>query len=536
MGTLWHGGKIRTLRRKDETCEALYVENGVITDIGSSDELRRLYENHISEEINLEGAVMYPGFVDSHLHMIGHGEKILKLDVSEVTSLAELKLVLTKAASSLPEGEWLLAEGFNENLYEYNTVPDRFVLDEVSTKHPIMVTRVCRHAIVTNSYGLNLAGVTADSIDPPGGLIEKDESGIPTGYLHDQAQELVREHIPEKGFDYIEKALITSLNDLYAKGYTGAHTEDLNYYGNAKKTLQTFKKVIDGSVRKFRANLLVHHEAAPQILDMRKEIENEFLELGSVKIFADGALGGRTALLSEPYTDAADTQGVAIHTPGQLEGLIKEARAYGMPVAIHVIGDLALEYAISAIEEHPVSLGKRDRLIHLQVTRKDLIERLKKLPVVLDIQPRFVASDFPWVESRLGEKRLSCSFAWRTLIESGLVCAGGSDAPIEPIDPMLGIHAAVTRRKPGEKHEGYNAKEKLSLYETLQLFTSGSAKAISKENDRGVIAPGFKADFTVLDADLFELQPDDWLNVKVVKTVVDNTIMYDEKETAHPDQ
>ncbi|MGJ9382375.1 amidohydrolase [Salipaludibacillus sp. CF4.18] len=528
MGTLWHGGKIRTLINETDVEEAVYVRNGKVINVGDYDVLRRDFQETISEEINLQGATMYPGFVDSHLHMIGHGEKLLKLDVSEVSSIQELKSVLGSALESVSEGEWLLAEGFNENLYQEHTVPDRYILDEVSINHPIMITRVCRHALVTNSLGLQLAEVNGQTIDPPGGLVERDDKGIPTGYMHDQAQELIKNLIPEEGFNYIEKALRTSLNDLFRNGYTGGHSEDLNYYGDATQTLETFYRVIDGEKTKFRANLLVHHEVADEIIEQSEDrLSHPYVELGSIKIFTDGALGGRTALLSEAYSDDPSTNGMAIHTKEGLELIVKHARELKMPVAIHTIGDLSLEYAIDALEKYPVLLGKRDRLIHLQVTRKELLTRLQELPVVLDIQPRFVASDFPWVEERLGQKRLEDAFAWKTLLNHHLICAGGSDAPIEPINPLLGLHAAVTRRKPYENHKGYSEKEKLSLFEALQLFTKGSAQAIGREEERGIIAPGYTADFTVLTEDLFELSPDEWLNVTVEKTIVDNSVMYE---------
>ncbi|ADU31494.1 amidohydrolase [Evansella cellulosilytica] len=527
MGTLWFGGKIRTLISENDVQEAIFVEDGRIIDVGQKEELIEKYKGRITKYNDLNNSVMYPGFVDSHLHMIGHGEKIIRLDLSSITSIEELKKTLKKAVNHLPENSWVYGEGFNENLYDDQKIPDRFILDEVTTKHPVILTRVCRHAVVTNTLGLNIANITASTPDPPGGVVVKDSLGNPTGYLLDQAQEYLKEMLPKQDFAYVKKALQTSLDDLYAKGFVGGHTEDLNYYGDPIKTLQTFEQIIDGKNKKFRANLLIHHEVASEILDYAKGKSLPFIELGSVKVFADGALGGRTALLSEPYSDDPSTNGVAIYTPEMLAEIVKNARHLNMPVAIHVIGDLALEYALDAIEKYPVEKGKRDRLIHLQVTREDLIQRLTKLDVVLDIQPRFVASDFPWVEDRLGESRLPYSFAWKRLLSSGLKCAGGSDAPIEPVDPLLGIHAAVTRRKPDENHDGYGRAEKLSLFEALRLFTVGSAEAISKEDERGLIKKGFLADFTILNKDLFDLEPDEWLQVEVDKTVVDNTIMYE---------
>nr|WP_090890876.1 amidohydrolase [Evansella caseinilytica] len=528
MGTLWYGGKIRTLISETDVQEAVFVNDGYILGVGEKRKLEAKFKGQITTYENLRGAVMYPGFVDSHLHMIGHGEKLLRLDLSEVTSVSELMEVLQRRLEELPKGSWLTGEGFNENLFPDKLVPNRHILDEVTTEYPVMLTRVCRHACVANSYALQLAGVDETVSNPPGGIIEKDSFGKPTGYLLDHAQDLIRAVMPESSFSDVEKALDISIHDMFKNGFVGGHTEDLNYYGDPLQTLACFYKLIDGRRIKFRANLLIHHEAFPQIIGRGKADENHaFIERGAIKIFADGALGGRTALLSEPYADDPSTNGVQIHKRESLEQIVKRARADGFPVAVHAIGDLALEQIIDVIEAFPPSNGKRDRLIHMQVARKDLLERLQKLPVVLDIQPRFVASDFPWVEERLGTERLTYSFAWKKLLAAGLRCAGGSDAPIEPVSPLLGIHAAVTRRKPEENHQGYQPEEKLTLFEALRLFTYGSAEAICKENERGLIAEGYVADFTVLEKDLFELEPDEWLGVAVEKTIVDNTTMYD---------
>ncbi len=527
MGTLWFGGKIYTLEQENDTVEAVYTENGRIIKTGSESELTSMFGNEITNRTDLKGNVMIPGFVDSHLHMIGHGEKLLRLDLSQAKSAEEMKELLIEKVKQASEDEWIIGEGWNENNFTDRKIFHRAELDDIAPHHPMMLTRVCRHAILANSIALNLAGISDHTPDPEGGVIMRDNDGKATGYLLDRAQELVKDAMPEVSLDFLERALTSSVDDLVSKGVTGGHSEDLNYYGGFKRTYETFINVINGQ-RKFRANLLVHHEV---IEEMRRQglgfgDGTNFVELGAMKIFADGALGGRTALLSHPYNDSPDTSGVAIHSIEGLTELVREARGHDMPVAIHVIGDLALEYAIEAIEQYPAAYGLRDRLIHTQVIRKDLLERLNQLSVVLDIQPRFVASDFPWVTERLGEERMTWSFAWKTLLESGVPIAGGSDAPIEPVDPLLGIHAAVTRKRPNESHEGYYPEQKLSVFEAVTLFTGGSAYAIGREEERGKIKENFDADFTVLDRDIFHCNPDLILETKAVMTVVDETIEY----------
>lgn len=527
VGKLWFGGKIYTLINEGETVEAVYTEGGQVVKTGSFSELSNEFGERIVSWQDLKGNVMIPGFVDSHLHMIGHGEKLLRLDLSQVESAEEMKRLLIEKVNDSAADEWIIGEGWNENNFNDRKIFHRDELDAIAPNNPMMLTRVCRHAILANSIAMDLAGITNESPDPEGGVIMRDNDGRATGYLLDRAQELVKNAMPEVSLSFLEKALTSSVDDLVSKGVTGGHSEDLNYYGGFTRTYKTFLNVIN-STRKFRANLLVHHEV---IDEMRKQglgfgDGTEYVELGAMKMFADGALGGRTALLNLPYNDSPETSGVAIHSREGLETLVKKARSHGMPVAIHVIGDLALEYALDAIEKHPPLLGLRDRLIHTQVVNQGLIDRLKQIPVVLDIQPRFVASDFPWVMERLGEERMKWSFAWKTLIANNIPVAGGSDAPIEPVDPLLGIHAAVTRKRPNETHNGYYPDQKLSVYDAVSLFTKGSAYAIGKEAERGEIKEGFDADFTVLNRDIFTCDPDHILDTKAVMTIIDESIEY----------
>ncbi len=529
MGTLYHNGLFYTMKSEGDTTEAVYVRNGLIIDIGRKEDLYENYKGQIDTVRDLKGAFVYPGFVDSHLHMIGHGEKLIQLDLSDISSAEEMKVILKKKVAQTEKGNWIIGEGWNENNFPDRKIFHREELDVLSPDCPMMLKRVCRHAVLANSLALELAGITKETKEPEGGVIVRDDQGIPTGYLLDEAQELVKQVVPNVTENYLKKALTMSVDDMYKVGLVGGHTEDLGYYGQFEKPLNSFQRVIDGEKRKFRAHLLVHHTVVQDFHKKGYQLGDltPFIEFGAMKIFADGAFGGRTALLSKPYNDSPNTSGVAIHSREELQKLVSLARSYKMAVAIHTIGDLALEFAIETIENNKPTGILRDRLIHVQVLRDDLIHRLKKLDVVLDIQPRFVATDFPWVEERLGSERLPLSFAWKTMLENKLHCAGGSDAPIEPVNPLLGIHAAVTRKKPGEKHPGYLPEQKISVFEAVKLFTVGSAYAIGKENLRGLINPGFVADFTVLDNDLFKIEPDDILNTKVTQTIVDDTIMFE---------
>ncbi|MFQ3542492.1 amidohydrolase [Halobacillus rhizosphaerae] len=524
---LWYGGKIYTMKEEGHWVEAVVTEGGKVVKAGDTQDLYNQFKDAIEEDFNLTGAVMYPGFTDSHLHIIGHGERLMRLDLSFMKSAEEVKQALSQHAEQLEPGEWIIGDGWNENLWEEKRIIHRDELDEISTDHPMMLTRVCRHALLANSKAMELAQVNKNVEDPQGGVVVKDENGEPSGLFHDQAQELIKRAMPEVTEAYLNKATELAVRDMHTYGLVGGHSEDLNYYGGFKRTFEAFTNVIDGEDLKFRAHLLVHHGVIEQMdkegLGFKKG--TPFVELGAMKIFADGAIGGRTAWLVEEYSDDPGNHGVAIHTAEQLTELVKQARKRKMPVAVHAIGDGAVEAVANVIDEYPVVKGERDRIIHAQILRPELIQRLTTMDVILDIQPTFVASDFPWVMDRLGNVRLKTSYSWKTLLDAGIICAGGSDAPIEEINPLLGIRAAVDRRATYD-NEVYQTEERLSVYEAISLYTKGSALAISKEDSHGIIEEGFAADFTVLDRDLFSLKSHELADATVTMTVVDEEIMY----------
>ncbi|MBD1380130.1 amidohydrolase [Metabacillus arenae] len=524
MGTLWHGGNIYTMIKENDRIDAIFSKNGKIIEVGKKSYLLSKYEQQINKSVDLKGSTLLPGLVDSHMHVIGHGEKLLRLDFSEMHKAEDILVAIQKRVPYLQQDEWIIGEGWNENQLENNRIIHKTELDEIAPNHPILLKRICRHAMIVNSKAMELAGITRETPDPTGGVIVRDHLGESTGYLLDKAQDLIYSITPSVSKAYLENALELSIEDCYKNGLVGVHTEDLSYYGDLMKTLQAFENVIQK--KKFRAHLLVHHLVVDEFQG-KSNSNTEFIEYGAMKIFADGALGGRTALLSKPYEDAPSTTGVAIHSEEILKDLIKKARDYNMEAAIHTIGDLAFENVLDAVEANPPKKGQHDRLIHAQILRQDLIERAKTLPIILDIQPRFVATDFPWVIERLGKERMKTCYPWKTLIEKGIHCAGGSDAPIEPINPLLGIHAAVTRKSIHTPDEpGYGLNECLTTFQAVELYTKGSAYAIHKEQERGVIAPGFVADFTVFNQDIFSIEDDKLMQTEVNLTVIDGEIVY----------
>jgi len=526
MKQLWYGGTIYTMVSENETVEAVLVESGSIIATGALKELSAFAD----ELIDLAGATMYPGFVDSHLHLIFYGEKLVRLDLSRAESAEHMLELIKEAAQTLPEDAWLFGEGWNEQSFAHKEIPTKQQLDQIRDA-PIVLTRICHHVMLVNSSALEESGIKELSSNPSGGKLGRDGNGHLNGLLYDNATLLVMKAIPRVGEAYIEELaerVELAVQHMLSLGLTGAHTEDMHYFGSYNNPFAAFIRTV-GAKQHFRLNLLRHHAVFADMMEAGLTYAEPFVEPGAMKIFADGTLGARTAALSQPYADYPHSKGHLLHTTDELTALVQLARTYGEAVAVHMIGDAATEQIIGIIEKHPPPVGKKDRLIHASVLRVDLIERMKRLSIIVDIQPSFVSSDFPWVVERLGESRLQTAYAWKKLHDAGIVCALGTDAPIEEISPLASIYAAVERKKLGEQHPGYVPKEKLTRYEAIRMYTYGSAQAIGKEHERGLIRPGYVADFSIFDRDLFTGTSEQMLEAKAVKTVVAGKIVYERK-------
>ncbi|MDQ0200147.1 amidohydrolase [Neobacillus ginsengisoli] len=525
--TIYTNGFIYTLDENYTQAQTVVVENGRILDVGSHNDMVLQWGRFGSDIIDLQGKMVTPGLIDSHLHLSGVAFNFLDLDLTGVKSKNEMLEKIKVRAGTIHPGNWLIGMGWDENLFEDGIIPTIEELDYVAPHCPIYLKRICHHAFLVNSKALELAHYHPAIEVPKGGRVVVDPlTRKPTGLLLESASQLITRYIPEKTYEELKRGLDQAMKFAVKKGLTSVHSNDPAYLGGLGQTYRMYDELINQEQLGLRCNLLIDYPFLKELKEkgMYAGYGNEKLQIGAIKIFADGALGRRTALLSEPYADEPNQYGEAMHSQEALLEIVNNVRDHGLPIAVHTIGDRSLENVLDVLDRFQPS-KHRDRLIHVSVLREDLIKRMVSPSRIADIQPRFVVGDYPWVKERLGEKRENNLYAWKTLLSSGVLCAGGSDAPVEPVDPLLGIHAAVTRRAPGQSHEGWNEKEKLSMLEALKLFTIGGAYATNEGHLKGTITRGKLADMTVFSKNILSLEdPDELLQTEIVMTIIDGKI------------
>lgn len=527
--TIFTNGHIYTGDPRHLFVQSVVVKDGLVHDLGSDADMLLQWGRSDARIIDLHGHTATPGLIDSHLHLGWLGLSFLQVDLRQAASKDEMLGLIKQKADETAAGEWIVGFGWDENLFtDGRAIPTIEELDRVAPHCPIILARICGHAHLVNSKAFEAVGYQEGMEVPAGGVVERDSAtGRPTGMLLETASNLIKPHIPKPDYEKLKAALRRSIRYALEHGLTGAHTEDLRELGGLAQTYRLYDELINQEELALRCNLLVYYPHMDELreLGMRAGYGNSHVQIGAVKIFADGALGRRTAYLSAPYADDPSTSGYPVHEQEELTELVRKARSLNMPIAVHTIGDKALEMVLDSLDPFPAA-AYRDRLIHTQIVRPDLLERLKHPHRIADIQPRFLAGDFPWVIERVGEERIKHAYIWKTMMKKGIICAGGSDTPVEPIDPLLGIHAAVTRKAPGETHAGYMPEEKLTMQEAIQLFTLGGATVTSEDDRKGTLSRGKFADMTVYSHDLFTMDPDQLLETKAVMTVIGGRVCY----------
>lgn len=534
------GGRIYPHASRPAPVEALLVRDGRVAAAGALAEMRALATR--PDVHDLAGGTALPGLADSHLHLLWYGLTLEQINLSAARSVDDIRAAVRRRASERPAGTWITGHGWQQDLLQERRMPTRFDLDEVSADHPVLLRRACGHIAVANSVALRLAGFGPDSPDPPGGSIGRDSGGELTGILMERAVEAVAAMIPQPTAAHFRNAVRRAARAALAAGLTAVHTDDLRYNGDVAGLLDLYRDVASSAATRLRVDLHIDWDYVETAQTMGLATgqavagTDALVRIGGAKLFSDGSLGGRTAALRSPYADDPATSGLLIMPPDELARRAAAAAAAGLQPVIHAIGDRAaavtLDAFAAALAASPTGPEvspalRRPRLVHAQVFGPDLAARCRELGVVAEIQPKFVTGDMHFAAARLGPERLPHAYAWRSLLEAGIACAGSSDCPIEPIDPLLGIWAAVCRQDmDGQPADGWLPEQRLALSEALGLFTTGVAFANGTEHERGQLAPGFVADLTVLDRDPWHVPPAELRNLQVTQTIIGGQVAY----------
>ena len=522
---VFYNGTIYTMEGIKDVYEAMTVQCGKVIACGTSKELLRLNPD---EAIDLEGRTVLPGFIDSHQHILSHTNGLQSVNLRGAKSWEEVKARLAERAAGTPAGQWVKGSSFNHEDWVDSTLPTRKELDEISPDHPILISRYCMHIHIANSRALASAGIDRNFTPTAENSVALDEKGDPTGVLVENAVTPILDIIPDPlGSNAAKKEAIAGvLMDMSRYGITGAHPIQ-GKFCDAEEFLWIYQDLENEG--RLPVRLYVSFDEYPSF-GMRTGFGNEKIRYGFFKIYSDGSLGSRSAKLYEPYSDMPGQRGVQNFTQEEINAMCQKAYDMNLQIGIHAIGDMGLEIALNAIEKVYHSNPKpnqRFRLIHVICLNEDLIARMKKLPVVLDVQPKFVSSDLKWAEDRLGPERVKYAYIWRRLLDEGFTITGGSDSPVEPYNPFLGIHSIVTRKDlEGYPEGGWYPDQRVTVYEAIEMYTKNSAYASFEEEIKGTLKPGKLADFIVIDRNPFTIDPDTLKDVKVLKTYLGGEEVY----------
>lgn len=527
------GGPIYTANDASVTANAVAVKDGVISYVGS--DTQDWCENHTNPNpkvINLSDNTLLPGLTDAHGHLLAIGLREMTLNLEGSASVIDLQNKLKDAVSNTPKGETIYGRGWIETHWPEKRFPNKYDLDAITAEHPVILERSDGHAFVVNSKALELANITKDTQAPFGGAINHGDNGEPTGMLVDNAANLVSSLIDDITPERKEKAFILA-SELYAsRGWTNIHSMSVD--PNDVAILNRLAHEGKIKIRVYNSVDLSDEGLMPS-LSTGKTTDNELITTRAIKLYADGALGSRGAALLEPYSDDPDNEGLLTLKEVQADSILRAALRNGTQVNTHAIGDKAnrmvLQWYKNAFDAVPKSerpnAEPRWRIEHSQIVHVDDIPLFAKYNIVASMQPSHAIGDLHFAVDRLGKDRLAGGYAWRSLIDSGAIIAGGTDAPVEVGDPRIEFYAATQRKDlKGYSNNAWYPEQKVSPQEALKMLTAWPAYAAFQDTKLGTIEVGKAADFTILDTNIMTASGDDILAAKTVITIVDGKVAY----------
>lgn len=527
-----HSGAVWTVNPVQPWAEAVAIRGERILAVGSDREIRKMIGPK-TEAVDLDGAFVLPGFIDSHTHFLDGGFALSRIQLRDAGSRDEFIGRILEKAEELEPGEWILDGDWDHQQFDPPQLPHRDWIDAITPENPVCVNRLDGHMILANSVALKAAGVTKDTATPEGGEIIKDpETGEPTGILKDAAMNFVTRCIPEPTLNEKLKAAETALRHASSLGVTSVH--DMAYTEN----IEVYQALLMAG--RLTARLYVYIQITDLDLYVRLRLKTPFgdnlLKIGGLKGFVDGSLGSSTALFFEPYSDDPSKTGLLyahMFPEGLMEQRLLQADRAGLQVAIHAIGDKANHIILDLFEKVQAAQGKRDRrwrVEHAQHLLPEDIVRLGRLEIIASVQPYHAIDDGRWAERKIGRKRAQTTYAFKSLLESGALLACGSDWTVAPLDPLTGIYAAVTRQTlDGKNPDGWIPAQKISVEEAIKGYTLNGAYAEFAEQDKGSIETGKLADLVVLDQNLFTIPPERIPETKVRMTFLGGTLVYKKK-------
>jgi len=509
--------------------EALAILRDRIVAVGTDADVNA-WRGPNTKVIDAAGKLLLPGFNDAHVHFVSGGAQLDNVQLNDATSAQEFVRRIGERAKTTPKGSWILGGDWDETKWTPPELPTKELIDPVTGDTPVFVSRYDGHMGLANSAALRTAGITAQTPDPPGGAIVRDTKGNPTGALKDAAADLLYKHVPPLTHDERMRAVKRALAHAASLGVTSVQHMNPDY-----ADIAVYSELLD------RGELTARIYAAPFIMDfgdqaklgIRRAFGDPFLRVGAVKGYADGSLGSRTAYFFEPFSDTPGNRGLLsdeMQPPATMRERILKADAAGIQTCIHAIGDQAismiLDFYADVVKEHGKA-DRRFRIEHAQHMAAKDFDRFAQLGVIASMQPYHAIDDGRWAEARIGHDRASRTYAFRTFLDHGVRLAFGTDWDVAPLNPMLGIYAAVTRATlDGKNPNGWFPEQKLTVAETVEAYTMGSAYAEFQEKEKGSITVGKLADIVMLSDDLFTIDPAKIRDVKVLRTFVGGKLVY----------
>jgi predicted amidohydrolase YtcJ len=521
-------GLFHTMSGKVPRATAVAIRGGRFLHVGDRDGALAALAPATPREIDLGGRCVLPGLTDAHLHFSWYAQSLRSVDAETATLEEAVQRVRARAAKSSP-GEWITGFGWNHNVWGTGALPDARPLDAAAPRNPVALKAKSGHAMWVNSLAMQKSGIRLDTPDPEGGKIAHGRDGLPSGILLENAMHIVQAALPLPSATELAAMMGDAQAAAHRVGLTGVHDFD------STLALQAFLERERRGELSLRVVKGIPHEqlTAALSLGLRTGFGNGFLTLGAVKMFADGALGPQTAWMLAPYEGSWST-GIGTLTEEQMFEDIRRANAAGISCAIHAIGDAAChatlnayERAAASLEGSPTAGTIRNRIEHAQLLHPDDMGRLARLGVIASMQPIHATSDMLIAERAWGA-RCAGAYAWKSLLAEGTSLAFGSDCPVEIPDPLAGIHAAVTRRRadgsPGP--EGWRPEQRLSVEQAVRAYTLGAAYAAGRERESGSIQAGRLADLTVLERDIFSIDPHEIRDTRVAAVFIGGSLAY----------